>query len=71
MCWWSGFEIDCSQDLVVSNLHLSNLDPPRLLVEPLIVPVRVQVGKLGCQPGVLVIFQQLINFKLFFQNKLI
>lgn len=45
---------DDGQELVVGDvLHLADEDPPRLLVQPLVVPVRVDVGQLGHEPVVL------------------
>ena len=44
---------DDGQPLVVGDvLHLCDLDPPGLLVEPLVLPVRVEVVQLGGQPVV-------------------
>ena len=35
------------------NLNLRDDDPPGLLVEPLVVPVRVEVGEVAGEPVVL------------------
>ena len=37
----------------LTHLHLCNKNPPGLLVELLVLPVRIEVGELRCQPVVL------------------